>query len=150
MKVFLLKDVENVGLAHEIVKVTEGYAANFLLPKKLAVKITPENEAQYAHKVRVIEHRKEVISSKTSILAEKIKNLKLTLKKKIHDDGKLYGAVNPAEIVELLSAEGVSVSKSQIKIDKSIKKRGTFGITVKLTSSLQPQLQLKVVGEGHI
>lgn len=147
MKVFLLKDIENVGLAHEIVKVSEGYATNFLLPKKLAVKVTPENESSYAQKVRVIEHRKEVISSKTSMLAEKIKNLKLTLRKKLHDNGKLYGAVNPLEIVELLSIEGVSVSKSQILIDKSIKERGIFDVTIKLTSSLQPRLQLKVVGE---
>ncbi len=147
MKVFLLKDIENVGLAHEIVKVSEGYATNFLLPKKLAVKVTPENESSYAQKVRVIEHRKEVVSSKTSMLAEKIKNLKLTLKKKLHDNGKLYGAVNPLEIVELLSIEGVSVSKSQILIDKSIKERGIFDVTIKLTSSLQPRLQLKVVGE---
>lgn len=150
MKVFLLKDIQNVGVANEIVKVSEGYATNFLFPKKLAVKITSENESFYLTKVKVVEHRKEVITSKTSMLAEKIKGLKLTLKKKIHNDGKLYAAVNPAEIVDLLASEGVSISKSQVKIDKSIKERGTFGVVVKLTSSLQPQLQLKVVGEEQI
>ncbi len=147
MKVFLLKDIQNVGVANEIVKVTEGYAVNFLFPKKMAIKITSENEAFYSQKVKIVENRKEVISSKTSILAEKIKGLRLTLKKKVHNDGKLYAAVNPAEIVDLLATEGVSISKSQVKIDKSIKERGTFSVIVKLTSSLQPQLQLKVVAE---
>ena len=62
MKVFLLKDIQNVGVANEIVKVSEGYATNFLFPKKLAVKITSENESFYLTKVKVVEHRKEVIT----------------------------------------------------------------------------------------
>ena len=147
MKVYLLKDVENVGIGGEIIKVKEGFALNFLLPRKLAVMITPKNEKFYSQKARTVEGRKEVISSKTSLLAEKIKSFNLTLKRKMHDDGKLYASVNPAEIVDLLSQEGISVSRSQIKIDKSIKEKGSFSVTIKLTSKLQPALQLKVVAE---
>lgn len=148
MKVYLLKDVENVGIAGEIIKVTEGYAQNFLFPRKLALLVTSDNEAFYAQRAKTLENRKEVISSKTSMLAQKINGMKLTLKRKMHDDGKLYAAVNPSEIADLLSSQGFAVTKSQIKIHKSIKEKGNFDVIVKLTSQLQPTIQLKVISEG--
>jgi len=145
MKVFLLKDVEKLGLAGEIVKVKDGYADNFLIPRKLAITVTPANEAFYKSKVKHVEHRKEVVASKTSMLAEKIKSLQIKIKTKTHDGGKLYGSVNPADIVDLLAEKGVSVSKSQIEFGKSIKSTGTYKVTIKLSSKLKPELTLKVV-----
>lgn len=149
MKVYLLKDVENVGIAGELVKVSEGYAHNFLFPRKLALMVTPDTEEFYQKKAKILENRKEVISSKTSMLAQKINGLKLTLKRKMHDDGKLYAAVNPVEVADLLAKEGVSVSKSQIKINKAIKEKGNFEVVVKLTSQLQPTIHLKVISDGN-
>lgn len=150
MKVFLLKDVVNVGMANQIVKVSEGYAVNFLIPKKLGIQITPENEKNYLSKVNSVEHKKEVIASKISMLGERIKTLTLTLKKKMHDDGKLYGSVNPSEVVELLAKEGIAVGKSQIVFEKSIKEKGLFPVTVKLTSALKASFSLKVVSENNV
>lgn len=147
MKVFLRKDIEKIGLAGEIIKVGDGYARNYLIPKGLAIEITKKNEMFYGKRVKNIEHRKEAIATQTSMLAEKIKSLKLTLKKKTHDDGKLYGAVNASEIVDLLAGKGIIITKNQVKIDKSIKKKGTFTVTIKLTSRLQPQLVINVVPE---
>jgi len=147
MKVYLLKDTEKVGIAGEIVKVKPGFASNFLIPKKLAIAITPANEAFYKAKVKNVEHRKDVISSKSSMLAEKIKQLILTLKRKTHDDGRLYGAVNGVEVSELLAKEGVSVAKNQVDFGKSIKSTGQYKVTIKLSSKLKPQLTLKVVSE---
>ncbi len=147
MKIYLLKDVEGVGIAGEIVKVKEGYADNFLLPRKMGIKITTKNAPFYESRAKHVEHRKEVVASKTSMLAEKIKTMKLTVKRKMHDDGKLYASINPAEVADLLAQEGVSVNKSQVKIDKTIKEKGTFDVTIKLTSKLHPKVQLKVVSE---
>jgi large subunit ribosomal protein L9 len=149
MKVFLLKDVVNVGMANQIVNVSEGYAVNFLIPKKLGVQITPENEKNYLGKVKHVEHKKEVIASKTSMLGERIKTLTLTLKKKMHNDGKLYGSVSSTEVAELLSTEGVAVGKSQIEFEKSIKEKGSFPVTVKLTAKLHAKFVLKVIGEDQ-
>lgn len=148
MKVYMLKDVQNVGLAGEIVKVAEGYALNFLIPRKLAVKATEGHEVLAQKHKRDIVNRQEVLSSKTSMLAEKIKTLSLVLKRKVHDDGKLYGSVNAAEIVDLMAASGVAIAKSQIEFEKNIKERGTFEVTVKLTSKLKPKVTLKVVAEA--
>src|SRR3989304_7109869 len=138
MKVFLQKDVEKIGIAGEIIKVNSGFARNFLIPKKLAVEITEKNEAFYQNRVKSVEHRKEVIVNKTSMLAERIKDVRLTIKKKMHDDGKLYGAINAIEIVDALAKAGIAVSKNQIDFGKSIKSKGKYDVTIKLTARLQP------------
>lgn len=148
MKVYLVKDVEKIGLAGEIIKVSDGFARNNLLPRKLAIEVTPEKEDYFKKREKVVEKRQEKIATQTSMLAEKIKAIKLTLKRKLHDDGKLYGSVNANEIVDLLAQNGISVSKSQIDFEKSIKEKGTYEITIKLSSRLQPKLTLNVVSEA--
>lgn len=149
MKVYLLKDVSKVGFAGELIKVSDGYAQNFLFPRKLAVKITPKNETFYASQIKNVENRKDALESKSSMLAEKIKGIKLTITRKLHDGDKLYAAVSPSEIVDLMAKEGVSISKSQVVFDKSIKTKGRHTLTIKLSSKLQPKLSLKVTPEAE-
>ena len=146
-KVFLLQDIEHVGMAHEIVSVSDGYAQNYLLPRKLGMIVTAENQSSFSKRAKVIEKRHEVIATKTSMLAERIKSLNLTLRRKMHDDGKLYGSINPTEIVDLLSNHGVSIAKNQVELDKSIKAKGTYEVTIKLSSRLQPKVVVTVVPE---
>ena len=144
MKVYLLKDVEKVGFAGTVVKVSEGFGRNFLIAKKLAIEVTPQNEGSFAQKMKVTEHKKEVVETKTSMLAEKIKELEISIKRKMHDGEKLYGSISAQDIVELLAEKGVSVQKNQVIFDKSIKTKGTHNITIKLSSKLQPKFTLKV------
>jgi large subunit ribosomal protein L9 len=146
MKVFLKQDVAQVGFANQIVQVKEGFARNFLIPHDLAVEITPDNEKLFAKKIQKMEYQKEALQTVTSMLSEKIKHLKLVLKKKIHDNGELYGSVTPTEVVKLLEEQGVSVSKNQIEMSK-IKKQGSHTITVKLSSRLQPTCTLHIISE---
>ncbi len=147
MKVYLVKDVVSLGMAGEIVKVNDGYAKNFLFPRNLAQEITPANEAYFQSRVKKIEHRKEVIITQSSMLAEKIKSLTVTIKRKVHDDQRLYNSINPAEIVDALAEKGIAISKSQIEIEKSIKTLGAYPVTIKLSSRLKPALTVKVVAE---
>jgi len=147
VKVFLRKDVEKIGMAGEILKVNDGFARNFLLPRNLAVEITGNNESHFLKQVKNVVKRKEVIESKTSMLAERIKRMNVALKRKLHDDGKLYGAINATEIVEALGKEGVSLSKNQVIFGKSIKSKGTFEVTIKLTSRLKPILKVTIKSE---
>ena len=147
MKVYLLKDVEKVGMAREIIKVSAGFGSNYLIPQKLGIEITSNNEQFYKKQVKSVEHRKEVISSKTSMLAEKIHSLKITLKRKMHDDGKLYGSINASEIVDILAEKGVSISKNQVEFGKSIKAKGTYDVTIKLSTKLKPSITVTVVPE---
>lgn len=144
VKVFLKKDVTKIGFAGEIVNVSEGYASNFLIPQKLGVLVTSLNEVGLSKKVKEVVNRKEAVKTKTSMLAEKIKSIKLSIKTKVHDDNKLYGSISASDIVDLLAKEGVVVSKNQVIFDSHIKSVGTFEVTIKLSNSLQPKLTLKV------
>lgn len=147
MKVYLKKDVEHVGMAGEIIKVKEGFAINYLIPRGLGIVVTDENANFFKKRERTIENRKEVLSSQTSMLAEKINSLDLVLKKKMHNDGKLYGALSSSDIVEKLSEKGVTVAKNQIIFGKSIKSKGVYEVTVKLSSRLQPKIKVTIVPE---
>ena|SRR3990167_939154 len=146
-RVFLTKDIEKIGFAGEIIKVKEGFATNYLVPNKLGILVTATNEKSLAKKIKSFENRKEAVASKTSMLAEKIKSLKLTLKRKMHNDDQLYGAISASDIVDLLAQEGIKVAKNQILLNKAIKTKGTFDITIKLSNNLQPSLKLKVQPE---
>ncbi len=147
MRIFLKKDIEKIGMAGEIIKVSDGFARNFLFPKGLAVEITPQNASFYQKQVKQVEHRKEVVESQTSMLAERIGSMTLTLKRKLHDDGKLYGAINQSEIADALSEKGISVTKNKVVFSKSIKAKGNHEVTIKLTSRLQPRVKVTILPE---
>jgi len=147
MQVYLKTDIKGVGLSGEIIKVNEGYARNFLIPRGMAVEVNNGNAESFKKRQRTIENRKEVIATQTSMLAEKIRSISLTLKKKMHDDGKLYGALSAGDVVSKLAEKGVSVSKSQVVFDKSIKEKGSYEITIKLSSRLQPRIRVAIIAE---
>lgn len=145
MQVYMLKDVEKIGMAGQIIKVSDGYAANFLIPRKLAMKVGEQDLAFFKSKEKKIVADKQVLSSKVAMLAEKIKNLHLTIKKKAHDEGKLYGSVSPDEIVDLLKEKEIVVNRKQVEFPKSIRNIGDYPVIIKLSSKLKPEFLLKVV-----
>jgi len=147
MQVFMLKDVENVGMAGQIIKVSDGYATNFLLPRKLATKVTAEGMSFYKVKEKKAEVDKKVLNSKAAMLAERICNMHITMKKKVHNENKLYGAISSDEIVELLKDKEISVNKKQVDFAKAIKTTGEHKVIIKLSSKLKPEFTLKVIGE---
>lgn len=147
MEVYLYKDVEKIGLAGEIIKVGDGFARNFLIPQGLAIEITSHNKAQYLSKIRKVENRKEAIASQTSMFAEKLNGMSITLKRKMHDDGQLYGSINASEVVQALADQGISITKSQVEFDKPIKSKGSFKVTIKLSTRLKPAITVVIVAE---
>lgn len=145
MHIYLLKDVEKVGMKGTVVKVSEGFADNFLIPRKLAIKISENELAFYQNKKVKAQVNVEVVNSKVAMLAERVKALHLTIKERAHDDGKLYGSVGPDEIVELLKKNDIQVNRKQVEFDKAIRKIGEHKVTIKLSTKLKPQLTLKVL-----
>lgn len=146
MKVYLIKDVVNVGMAGEIIKVSDGFGINYLVAKKLGIQITEKNAHFYENKKKTVEHRKEVVATETSMLAERINAIAVTLKRKMHNN-KLYGSVAAHEVTDLLAEKGIKVAKNQVVFDKAIKEKGSYEITIKLSSRLQPKIKLMVVSE---
>ena len=78
------------------------------------------------------------------MVAERIKSMHVSIKERVHDDGKLYGAVSADEIVDLLKAKDISINRKQVEFDKSIKAIGEHKVTIRLSSKLKPQLTVKV------
>jgi ribosomal protein L9 len=109
----------------------------------LAVEVTKSNEKEYLAKARKLENRAAVIESTSSVLGDQIAHLNLKLKKKMDGD-KLYAAIGQNEIVDLLKEHNISISKSQVIFDKAIKTKGTFEVTIKLSSKIQPKFTLQV------
>ena len=144
MQVYILKDLENIGMAGQIRNVSDGYATNFLIPRKLVVKITDKNRAFYEQKKQRELVTVEIVKGKAAMLAERIKVTHVTIKERVHDDGKLYGSVGPDEIVELLKSKDIIINRKQVEFDKSIKAVGEHKVTIRLSSKLKPQMTLKV------
>ena len=145
MKVVMLQDVEKVGMAGQVINVADGYASNFLIPRKLAIKATIKNIEHYKQQAKKEKVSKDVLQSKVSMVAERIKNMHLTIKERSHDDGKLYGAVGQDVIVDILKKEKVVINRKQVEFAKSIRTIGEHKITIKLSSKLKPILTIKVV-----
>lgn len=147
MKVYMLKDVENVGMAGQVIKVSDGYATNFLIPRKLAKKVGEKESAFFEKRVVKARLDGETLTSKIAMTAERIKNMHLVVKERVHDDGKLYGSVSADEIVELLKKKDVAVNRKQIEFKKAVRSVGEHKVMVKLSSKFKPELTLKVVAK---
>ena len=144
MKVFMLKDVEKVGIAGQIVKVADGHALNYLIPNKLAAEVHKGSEQCFKVKIAKQKVDTQILNSKAAMLAERIKSIHVTVKARSHDDGKLYGSVGADEIVALLKEKDVTVNKKQIVFNKSIRTVGDHKVTIRLSSKLTPQVTVKV------
>ena len=147
MHVYLLKDVEKVGMAGQVIKVADGHATNFLIPRKLAIKVEKNAMPFYSSRVKKVEVERQVLNSKVAMLAERLKNMHLTLQKKVHDDDKLYGSVGADEIVALLKEKGINISKKQVEFGKAVRSLGEHKITIRLSSKLRPEVTLKITAE---
>lgn len=145
MKVFLRRDIENVGMQGDVVNVSDGFANNYLIPRKFAIRIDAHNEAAFNRRISYIKEHEKAVASKAAMTAERIASLEIKLSRKTHDESKLYGSVTQQEIAEALQERGVTVAKNQVRIEKSIKTTGQHTVTIKLSRELQPQLQITVV-----
>lgn len=141
MKVLFVKDVSGVGKIGDVKEVAIGYAKNFLFPNKYAF-IYDENIENAMKLKKERESREE---KKTSKLFEKIEDTVLTLKVSVHD-GNMYGSIHAQDIIDgLLKNYEISISKSQVQLEKPIKKLGTYFITIKLSNTLKPVLKIKLI-----
>ena len=144
MKVYLLKDVPNVGKAGDLVTTSDGFVTNFILPRKMGIVVTEGNRAMIENKMKAAVKKEQDSQVKTSALFDKIAALKLTIAKKMQEGGKLYGAINALEVVELLADKNIAVSKSQVEFPQTIKTKGTHMVKIKLSTKLQPEFSLRV------
>ena len=142
MKVLLLSDIKGFGKKGEVKDVRDGYAKNFLIPKKFAL--------LYDHSVACLVAKdaslKEKVEKNKSALSEKISSLVLEFRVKSHDDGFLYGSIKSDDIVKKIHTDHqISLSSGQILLDKPLKKLGSYLVHVKLSNVLSAKLKLRLL-----
>jgi large subunit ribosomal protein L9 len=148
MKIILLKAVERIGKPYDIVTVKNGYARNFLFPRKLAMPASKANllglEKNKKRFSKTIERQKKVSTG----FAERIDSTTIKTTIKIGIDGKSFGSITSQNMVELLGAEGIEISKKNIVLEESIKQPGVYDIKVHLGESIDAVFKLVVLEEG--
>ena len=145
MKVVLLQDVKAQGKKDQIVEVSDGYARNFLFPKKLAVPADAKVINDIKSKQSSAKHREEVERENARALSKKLAETTVTVTAEAGTDGRFYGAVTSKDIAEALKAQfTIEVDKRKILLDAPIKAFGTYKIEIKLYADISGKLNVKV------
>lgn len=145
MQIILLEKIINVGQLGDVVKVKDGYARNFLIPKGKARRATSSAKAEFEARRAELEKAQAAKLAAASAVAEKMNGLEFSITSKAGVDGRLFGSITNADIAEALKTSGFEVSKSQIKIiDGAIKAVGDYAVDVALFTEVTPQILLKV------
>lgn len=147
MKVILQSDVKGTGKKGQILEVADGFARNFLFPKKLAIEATTGNIQDVSHKKEVEQRRKEKEKEDAIKLGLKLNALLIEVKTKTGEGGRLFGSVTSKEITEALKKQhGVEVDKRKLEIKDPIKTLGDFEVHVKVHPEVVAKLQVHVSG----
>lgn len=147
MKVILRENVKNLGDMGEVVNVADGYARNFLFPKKFAVEANTKNLKEFEHNKKIIIQRAIKLKESFKSAAENLSALSLVIKAKSGEDDKLFGSVTNMDIAEALASEGFEVDKKKIVIDEPIKRLGEYAVMIKLHPEVSAQVKVQVVQE---
>jgi large subunit ribosomal protein L9 len=147
MKVILKENVENLGRIGEVVRVSEGYARNFLLPRNLVIVANEHNVKEMEHHKRTMERKQKKAHKEAQELAAKIESFSCNISRKVGEQEKLFGSVTAVDIADVLKKEGISVDKRMIHIEEPIKQLGVYTIGVKLHPEVTAQLKVWVVAE---
>ncbi len=145
MKVILLSDIKGVGKKDQIINANDGYARNYLFPKKLAVEATTGNLGNLKAKQESNQYRKDMQKEEAIKLADKLKNIALTIKVKAGENGKIFGGVTAKEIAENLKTQyAIDVDKKKINLSETIKVTGIRTVDIKLYEGVIGKLKVNV------
>ena len=144
MKVILLQDVKGKGKKGQMIEVSDGYARNFMLPKKMAIEATPDaintmKRNDKATQERIAREKAEALET-----SKKLRAMTLVVKAKGGGAGRLFGAVTNAEIASALEKQGVKLDKRKIVMNENIKSVGTYTVTCKLGYEINAPLTVKI------
>lgn len=146
MKVILNTGMDNLGKAGDIVNVKDGYARNYLIPRRIASEATMNNVRTLEHQKRIIADRLRKERKEFEVLAKKISESSITIPVQVGEEGKLFGSVTNKDIAEALSREGFQIDKRKIRLEDPIKEVGSFVIPINLHPDVVAHLPLTVVG----
>ena len=148
MKVILLADIKGVGKKDQIINASDGYARNYLFPKKLALEATNENLLKWKAKQNGVEYKKAVEKQEASNLANQLEDITLQIKVKAGENGKIFGGVTTKEIAENLQTQyRIEIDKKKINLAETVKMLGTIMVDIKLYEGVIGKLKVQIVAE---
>jgi large subunit ribosomal protein L9 len=148
MQIILQEDVEKLGNRGQVVDVTEGYARNFLLPRKLGLEATPSNMKRLEHMRATFAKHEATEKEAAQKLAEMLAAVTVSLKRKAGENDQLFGSVTSSDVSEALAAQGYTVDKRKIQLDDPIKLIGEFQVPVELHREVATTVKLVIEREA--
>jgi large subunit ribosomal protein L9 len=147
MQVILLENVPSLGKAGDLVKVSDGYGRNYLIPQKKAVLATEKSLKVIEHQKRQVQQRMEKTKKDAEKMAKQIEKLSCTFAKTVGESGKLFGSVTSMDIENYLKENGIEVDRKKISLEEPIKNLGMFTVPIKLHPEVAAHLKVWVVQE---
>lgn len=145
MKVILLQDIKNVGKKEQIIEANDGYARNYLFPKKLAIEASKDNLTKLKAKKQSEANKKQAEMEANKELAKKIEKMELTISVKAGDNGKIFGGVTPKEVSDELSNQyKIEIDKKKISLKDAIKNLGRYTAEIKFGDGINAKLTLNI------
>ena len=147
MKVILLEDVRGSGKAGDVVKVSDGYARNMLIPKGLAMEATPQNLKQLEKKKEAMAKKFAEDKAQALEMKKKLEETAVTVKTRAGENGKVFGSITSKDIADALKEMGYEVDKKKIQLDAPIKSTGITEVTIKLFTEVAGKIKVNVIPE---
>lgn len=144
MKLILCEDVDNLGHMGETVTVADGYARNYLVPRKLAVPVDSASAKQVEHELGIIRRREEKLRAQQTEQARKLDGVTVEIKVRAGEGDKIFGSVTAAQIAEQLAAQGHEVDRKSIQLKDHIKELGIFTVPVRLGKGIEASIRVWV------
>jgi large subunit ribosomal protein L9 len=145
MKVILAENIQALGQIGDVVNVAPGYARNYLFPQKLAMEATGKNVRDLEHKKRALAVKREKMLQEMASLADRLKAVTITVRRKVSEEDKLYGSVTVADVIKGLEDKGFDIDRKAVQVEHPIKQLGEFTVPIRL--DVQVIAQVRVVVE---
>ena len=148
MEVILKEDIVNLGKIGEIVRVRDGYARNYLLPRGLVLEANKKNLKTFEHHKKLVGDQKQKIVRQAQTVGDQLNGVSLVIPMKVGEEGKLFGSVTNIHIEKALKAKGLNVDRRKIHLAEPIKSAGDYDVPVRLSAEITVSLKVSVVSDS--
>ena len=147
MEVILKEDIVNVGKIGEVVRVRDGYARNYLLPRGLVMVANKKNLKTFEHQKKIVGDQKQKIIRHAEAISQELAGVTVSIAMRAGEEGKLFGSVTNIHIEKALKTQGLNVDRRKIQLEEPIKTLGDFDVPVRLTADLSVPIKVSVIPE---
>jgi large subunit ribosomal protein L9 len=148
VKVILTQDVTSLGKSGDLKDVADGYARNFLIPRKLAVPAAGGAYRAWQHDIASREEKRKREREEAEIAAQRISSTTLTMGVKVGEGGKLYGSITAKDIADALGRRGIEIDRHKVELDEPLKTLGTYKVAIRVYPGLTPEVTVAVEPKG--